>query len=863
MRRISSAPKSALAVAARFAPLYAFGLFCYAREVTYAPIAAQGGQLCWTSNAAGAQITLEPCSKPPLPQEQLFSRIPMWKCHADPYVHINQVLRFSGSSAQLASSSLCVEIGSSQIGAGIVQNNCDGSEKQSFRFPAQTDLAPVAPLEGQIRTTGGLCWTVSGSGSPLGVKQCGSGRADQLFAVSALGPGVQIRSVAGNFCVDVFNGSASDAAVVGDVPSGQTQIFIPSSPADADVPVYLTNMRSRRCLRTDGAEGSVIRQRSCDLGTDEIFSLPSNATAAEPAKPALLASGHTLIQSSEAPALCWTAGSPMQLEPCNAASAAQLWAFDFGQFVTNATGQQLCVGVPADSGSANAELDTCRNTADQLVMPQTDGSIVLGTAFDCIGPVAARTPGILQQRLVSQNCSSFTTRREWRELSDQEKSNYINAVQKLRNITSGGGRRGVYDDLVAIHASAIKYIHGQPLFFPWHRYFIRVYESYLQAIDPTVSLPYWNWAIDGQEPLTDGSIFGPSALSLGTRGEPSDTDHCLRDGFAKDWTSFYDSACVARNYVDGFALYDDTVLTPLVKSSVNFTDFTVPMEGAHNGVHVFAGGVGGDLYYIDMSPNDPLFFLHHAFVDMQWYLWQQAHPDVANDYEGTAANPPGSNNTYAVSTADLMPGFNVPVLAGMSSDGPPGTICVKYEQPSEWIKASPSSETKPYFQQQQQQQGQPGQQGQAHHQRIQRRTDDVGGGGVGGDAQGRSAVGSGRFGTTARKAVQPIPEDWIVGGHLRSGMAAGHGAGPAVRIAGEKGGISGVDDGQGGGGDVGSPSPASADPAAMRCLQRTRQGEQRLRQIAEQFDRELDAFYATHPHASYAEAKQSVLDNWK
>jgi hypothetical protein len=40
----------------------------------------------------------------------------------------------------------------------------------------------------------------------------------------------------------------------------------------------------------------------------------------------------------------------------------------------------------------------------------------------------------------------------------------------------------------------------------------------------------------------------------------------------------------------------------------------VPMEVAHNVVHYYVGGVGGDLYYIDLSPNDPLFFLHHVNI---------------------------------------------------------------------------------------------------------------------------------------------------------------------------------------------------------------------------------------------------------
>ena len=45
--------------------------------------------------------------------------------------------------------------------------------------------------------------------------------------------------------------------------------------------------------------------------------------------------------------------------------------------------------------------------------------------------------------------------------------------------------------------------------------------------------------------------------------------------------------------------------------SCNSRDF----EHAHNSVHLF---VGGDLDTFATSVDDPLFFAHHAFVDLIW-----------------------------------------------------------------------------------------------------------------------------------------------------------------------------------------------------------------------------------------------------
>lgn len=44
--------------------------------------------------------------------------------------------------------------------------------------------------------------------------------------------------------------------------------------------------------------------------------------------------------------------------------------------------------------------------------------------------------------------------------------------------------------------------HDSPAFLPWHRYLIRQFELDLQAIDPTISLPYWDWTVDNSAVTT-------------------------------------------------------------------------------------------------------------------------------------------------------------------------------------------------------------------------------------------------------------------------------------------------------------------------------------------------------------------------
>jgi tyrosinase len=42
----------------------------------------------------------------------------------------------------------------------------------------------------------------------------------------------------------------------------------------------------------------------------------------------------------------------------------------------------------------------------------------------------------------------------------------------------------------------------------------------------------------------------------------------------------------------------------------------------HNKVHRWVGG----LMMGATSPDDPVFWLHHAYMDLLWTRWQQAHP---------------------------------------------------------------------------------------------------------------------------------------------------------------------------------------------------------------------------------------------
>ena len=234
-------------------------------------------------------------------------------------------------------------------------------------------------------------------------------------------------------------------------------------------------------------------------------------------------------------------------------------------------------------------------------------------------------------------------------LTATEKSRYVNAVLALK-------ASGKYDQIVSDHVNFMSGAHRGPGFFPWHREYLRRFEADLRAIDSTISLPYWNWSIDNS-PVS--SIWNPDFM--GGNGRPSD-GRVMTGAFAFDagnWSlsvgSFPD---LRRRFGVGIATLPAPSdvsaalgVVPYDVSPWNLSSsggFRNTAEGwiagpqMHNRVHVWMGGT----MLPASSPEDPVFFLHHCFVDKLWADWQTLHPGL--DYLPASGAPPGHNRNDAM-----------------------------------------------------------------------------------------------------------------------------------------------------------------------------------------------------------------------
>jgi tyrosinase len=234
-------------------------------------------------------------------------------------------------------------------------------------------------------------------------------------------------------------------------------------------------------------------------------------------------------------------------------------------------------------------------------------------------------------------------------LTASERARFVAAVLALK-------ASGKYDQYVQWHIDSMSggnmWAHRRPAFLPWHRQYLLDFENDLRAIDPTVTLPYWDWTVDDSP---SSSIWNDDFM--GGDGRPLD-GRVMTGPFAYDagnWTLVVDGPALRRRFGVSIAtlpplaevnaalaqtLYD---ASPWSMSSTsgfrNFVEGWAPSPGprTHNRGHVWVGGS----MLPESSPNDPVFFLHHCFIDKLWADWQAAHPGAG--YLPVSGGPAGHN----------------------------------------------------------------------------------------------------------------------------------------------------------------------------------------------------------------------------
>ncbi|MEU9480391.1 tyrosinase family protein [Streptomyces sp. NPDC048191] len=240
-------------------------------------------------------------------------------------------------------------------------------------------------------------------------------------------------------------------------------------------------------------------------------------------------------------------------------------------------------------------------------------------------------------------------RKNQADLSSAEKRDFVDAILELK-------QQGRYDEFVTTHNAFItsdtddadRTAHRCPSFLPWHRRFLLQFEQALQSINSSVTLPYWDWTADqtpasslwaddflgGDGRTEDGQVTsGPFAFADGRwpMNVRVDGRTFLRRSLGTDVSDL-----PSRDEVDTVLAMSTYDAPPWNSGSESFRNYIEGWQGPnlHNRVHVWVGGQ----MLSGASPNDPVFWLHHCFIDKLWADWQVKHP--SSGYEPVTA-PPG------------------------------------------------------------------------------------------------------------------------------------------------------------------------------------------------------------------------------
>lgn len=278
--------------------------------------------------------------------------------------------------------------------------------------------------------------------------------------------------------------------------------------------------------------------------------------------------------------------------------------------------------------------------------------------------------------------SNHRVRKELRDLSPVELRRWRTVIRAMMTERPANASfnppPSFWDLLVAVHIVFGSEAHNGAYFLPWHRFFLLYLENHIRAnYYADFALPYWDWSQPGDFDDPSQSTVWGSAF-LGGSAFETDPDNIsqpvgygsgapIPDGpFHGTAAHYLDSHPVRRGFNSSRSgsmrpLVNASVLAALVGRKVagNWTwgAFSDALETAHNLVH---SDIGGDMLVTRTSPNDPVFYVHHAFVDKIW--WDRQRANGWREFGGnhsfpTGARGNGSSASEAARTVNVSAEF--------------------------------------------------------------------------------------------------------------------------------------------------------------------------------------------------------------
>lgn len=357
------------------------------------------------------------------------------------------------------------------------------------------------------------------------------------------------------------------------------------------------------------------------------------------------------------------------------------------------------IGLIAGAASVSAavtpqkvDLTPFNQNAFPLLSPQQAASNLAAakpseSAQIAAAPSAAAAGGPVTH-LTAATCATPKIRYEWRGLTDAHKAQYVAATVCLMRAAPRNGIRGArtrYEELVSVHQQMNPTIHNVGQFLPWHRYMMHVYEDMLRTeCGYTGPMTWWDETRDAgnfhNAPMFTASYFGSAPVKTS-----SGQGTCVSNGAFANIAlhigpgSSDTTHCLSRAVDEGLSRQINSNFVNTCNSHTTFNDMqSCSFFGPHAYGHNAVGAVMSDVM---ASPSDPIFFLHHGFIDHNWRIWQNANPArLGSGPQGIGGYTTQGGRTpttlsYSLSSMGLRPA--VPISSVMNTLGT--YLCYKYD----------------------------------------------------------------------------------------------------------------------------------------------------------------------------------------
>ncbi|MFL5919369.1 MAG: tyrosinase family protein [Gaiellaceae bacterium] len=284
-------------------------------------------------------------------------------------------------------------------------------------------------------------------------------------------------------------------------------------------------------------------------------------------------------------------------------------------------------------------------------------SVNLGDAV--IQAVGAGSLGVLGTRRVT-----VRVRKNAQTLSAAERDRFVAAFG-----TFNGGGAGRFRDFRDMHVdAAVQEAHGNMGFLPWHRAYLLDLERELQAIDASVTIPYWRFDRPAPNLFTREFLGVPNAAGQlqFSSGHPFTT--WRTDGqLGISRTPLFNT----QSAPPGLLTEQQTInLGGTTAATASYGNLRQPMEiNPHGSAHVSFSGL---ISSIGTAARDPLFFLLHCNVDRLWAKWQWVRKRTSASE--ALAFAPASPNRIGHRLPDTMWPWNGVTGAPRPATAPGGTL---------------------------------------------------------------------------------------------------------------------------------------------------------------------------------------------